>query len=157
MGRAAWVVALVCLLGVVLAGASYWFLSRDTLEARVRAAIEASLDGGGEVELGPLLRREDASALVVVCPYTPPAVVAAETGINVTQTSNETDEASVDLVFASGSEVLSTVTLPTRRYDVCTGLGGYDEVPVFGPDVALSAREGDAPSGDAEVLVSLAQ
>ncbi len=80
--------------------------------AQVRAAVDESLDSGGEVELGSLMRERYASALVVVCRYVPPAVVAADTGGRVAGTSNETDEASVALVFAAGSEVLGVVTLP---------------------------------------------
>ncbi len=156
MSRGAWVAVLVCL-GLVVAGVSTWSLTRDSAEAQVRAAVESSLAGGGAVELGPLMRDQDASALVVVCPYMPASTVEADTGIPVTATSNDMNDASVDLVFASGTEVRTTVTLPTRRYDVCSDLGDYDEVPVFGPDVTLSARGGDALAGDAEVLVSLVQ
>lgn len=157
MGRGPRVVALVCLLVVVVAGGTYWFVSRDTSGAQVRAAVEESLDGDGEIELGSLLEEQDASAWVVVCPYMPPAVVEADTGVRVTETSNERDEASVDLVFAAGSEVRSVAALPTRRYDVCSGLGDYEMVPVFGPDAVLSVREGDALSGEAEILISLVQ
>lgn len=155
MGRRAWVVVLVCALGVV-AGALSWVLTRDPLEAQVRAAVEDSLEGGREVELGPLMQEQDASSLIVVCPYNPPDAVEADTGIRVGSTSNEMTEASVDLVFASGSEVRDVVMLPTGRYDVCSGLGDYDVTPVFGADVLLSARQGDT-SGDAGVLVSLVQ
>lgn len=156
MGRRAWVVVLVCVLGVI-AGAFSWLLTRNPLEAQVRAAVEEALDDGSEVELGPLMREQDASSLVVVCPYNSSHAVEADTGIRVGSTSNEMTEASVDLVFASGSEVRDVVTLPTRRYDVCSGLGDYDVTPVFGADVLLSAQQGDAPSGGAEVLVSLVQ
>lgn len=156
MRRSSWVVVLVCL-SVMVAGVVAWSASRDPLRGQVEAIVQASFDGGEPARLGPLMRQQDASALVVVCPYAPLATVAADTGIDVAQTSNERDEASVDLVFASGSEVRGTVTLPTGRYDLCSDLGDYDVVPVFGPNVALSAREGDASTGGAEILVSLVQ
>lgn len=156
MGHGARVAVLVCLLGLAVTG-TIWTLARASPEAQVRAAIDSSLAGGGAVELGPLMRKHDASVLVVVCPYTPPLVVEAETGVPVTATSNLTDDALVDLVFASGGQMRSLVTLPTRRYDVCTDLRDHDGVPAFGPAVTLSAREGDAVAGDAEVLVSLVQ